>query len=218
MDHLGKSCTEAATAHRHLELEANILCAEWKFVARQAALTEVCLQPWRLGAFTQEKHCIYFYFHCFYVPQCLTGGSNGGVHCTDVTNASRTMLFNIHTMEWDPELCKSASILFSVTKWHSMLLFLIHSTLLLYFLGTLTSRWKSSPKSGAPLKYTAGWWVLLTNTGFKDSVWIRLIWRLWPTCIFQFISGFQIHKSIQAANLSYGHWTLWLCCKIDFKG
>uniref|UniRef100_A0A7N8YRI9 glycerol kinase n=1 Tax=Mastacembelus armatus TaxID=205130 RepID=A0A7N8YRI9_9TELE len=35
---------------------------------------------------------------------CLTGGKSGGVHCTDVTNASRTMLFNIHTMDWDPEL------------------------------------------------------------------------------------------------------------------
>ncbi|CAG11212.1 unnamed protein product, partial [Tetraodon nigroviridis] len=37
---------------------------------------------------------------------CLTGGSSGGVHCTDVTNASRTMLFNIHTMDWDSELCR----------------------------------------------------------------------------------------------------------------
>ncbi|KAJ8246751.1 hypothetical protein GJAV_G00255000 [Gymnothorax javanicus] len=37
---------------------------------------------------------------------CLTGGKKGGVHCTDVSNASRTMLFNIHTMEWDLELCK----------------------------------------------------------------------------------------------------------------
>ncbi|XP_078511310.1 glycerol kinase 3-like [Lissotriton helveticus] len=36
----------------------------------------------------------------------ITGGKNGGVHCTDVTNASRTMLFNIHTLEWDSELCK----------------------------------------------------------------------------------------------------------------
>uniref|UniRef100_A0A674E637 glycerol kinase n=1 Tax=Salmo trutta TaxID=8032 RepID=A0A674E637_SALTR len=35
---------------------------------------------------------------------CLTGGKSGGVHCTDVTNASRTMLFNIHTLDWDPEL------------------------------------------------------------------------------------------------------------------
>jgi len=31
----------------------------------------------------------------------LTGGK---VHVTDVTNASRTMLFNIHTLEWDAEL------------------------------------------------------------------------------------------------------------------
>uniref|UniRef100_A0A5F9DEX2 glycerol kinase n=1 Tax=Oryctolagus cuniculus TaxID=9986 RepID=A0A5F9DEX2_RABIT len=36
----------------------------------------------------------------------LTGGVNGGVHCTDVTNASRTMLFNIHSLEWDKELCE----------------------------------------------------------------------------------------------------------------
>ncbi|XP_008327167.1 glycerol kinase-like [Cynoglossus semilaevis] len=35
----------------------------------------------------------------------LTGGRSGGVHCTDVSNASRTMLFNIHTLDWDPDLC-----------------------------------------------------------------------------------------------------------------
>lgn len=30
--------------------------------------------------------------------------TRGSVHVTDVTNASRTMLFNIHTLEWDKEL------------------------------------------------------------------------------------------------------------------
>ncbi|MBD5607831.1 MAG: glycerol kinase GlpK [Desulfovibrio sp.] len=30
--------------------------------------------------------------------------TRGDVHVTDVTNASRTMLFNIHTLEWDQEL------------------------------------------------------------------------------------------------------------------
>ncbi|MCC6953442.1 MAG: glycerol kinase GlpK [Deltaproteobacteria bacterium] len=30
--------------------------------------------------------------------------TSGKVHVTDVTNASRTMLFNIHTLEWDSEL------------------------------------------------------------------------------------------------------------------
>lgn len=34
----------------------------------------------------------------------MTGGANGGVHCTDVTNASRTMLMNIVTLQWDPTL------------------------------------------------------------------------------------------------------------------
>ena len=31
--------------------------------------------------------------------------TNGKVHATDVSNASRTLLFNIHTQEWDKELC-----------------------------------------------------------------------------------------------------------------
>ena len=30
--------------------------------------------------------------------------TRGSVHVTDVSNASRTMLFNIHTLSWDPEL------------------------------------------------------------------------------------------------------------------
>ncbi len=34
----------------------------------------------------------------------LTGGANGGVHITDVTNASRTMLMNLETLDWDDEL------------------------------------------------------------------------------------------------------------------
>jgi glycerol kinase len=34
----------------------------------------------------------------------LTGGRDGGVHCTDVTNASRTMLMNLETLDWDDEL------------------------------------------------------------------------------------------------------------------
>jgi glycerol kinase len=34
----------------------------------------------------------------------LTGGARGGVHITDVTNASRTMLFNLQTLDWDDEL------------------------------------------------------------------------------------------------------------------
>ncbi|HEY5361365.1 MAG TPA: glycerol kinase GlpK [Streptosporangiaceae bacterium] len=34
----------------------------------------------------------------------LTGGADGGAHVTDVTNASRTMLMNLETLDWDEEL------------------------------------------------------------------------------------------------------------------
>lgn len=34
----------------------------------------------------------------------LTGGADGGVHATDVTNASRTLLMNLSTLDWDDEL------------------------------------------------------------------------------------------------------------------
>jgi len=34
----------------------------------------------------------------------LTGGPDGGVHVTDVTNASRTLLMDIRTLQWDPQL------------------------------------------------------------------------------------------------------------------
>ena len=34
----------------------------------------------------------------------LSGGVQGGVHATDVTNASRTLLMNLETLDWDEEL------------------------------------------------------------------------------------------------------------------
>ncbi len=36
--------------------------------------------------------------------------TNGKVHATDVTNASRTMLFNIHSLQWDEEMLKLFTI------------------------------------------------------------------------------------------------------------
>jgi glycerol kinase len=40
----------------------------------------------------------------------LTGGPNGGVHATDPTNAGRTLLMNLHTLEWDDELLETMKI------------------------------------------------------------------------------------------------------------
>ena len=36
--------------------------------------------------------------------------TQGAVHVTDVTNASRTLLFNIHTLEWDNELLEALDV------------------------------------------------------------------------------------------------------------
>jgi glycerol kinase len=40
----------------------------------------------------------------------LTGGPRGGVHVTDVTNASRTQLLNLQTLDWDEKLLDAFEI------------------------------------------------------------------------------------------------------------
>ncbi len=40
----------------------------------------------------------------------LTGGPDGGAHVTDVTNASRTMLMNLETLDWDDEILETMGI------------------------------------------------------------------------------------------------------------
>lgn len=40
----------------------------------------------------------------------LTGGVKGGKHITDVTNASRTMLMSLTTLDWDNEICEIMSV------------------------------------------------------------------------------------------------------------
>lgn len=42
---------------------------------------------------------------CFLVWK-LTGGTQGGVHVTDVTNASRTQLMDLNTLNWDNEMLR----------------------------------------------------------------------------------------------------------------
>ena len=40
----------------------------------------------------------------------LTGGGPNGLHLTDVTNASRTQLMNLQTLNWDPEILRTLDI------------------------------------------------------------------------------------------------------------
>jgi glycerol kinase len=40
----------------------------------------------------------------------LTGGTDGGLHITDVTNASRTMLMDLATLSWDDEIAETIGV------------------------------------------------------------------------------------------------------------
>lgn len=40
----------------------------------------------------------------------LTGGTHGGIHVTDVTNASRTQLMNLRTLQWDQSMLAAYNI------------------------------------------------------------------------------------------------------------
>jgi glycerol kinase len=45
-----------------------------------------------------------------YLAWHVTGGANGGAHVTDVTNASRTQLMNLETLDWDGELLSAFGV------------------------------------------------------------------------------------------------------------
>ncbi|WP_062465659.1 glycerol kinase GlpK [Demequina maris] len=40
----------------------------------------------------------------------LTGGVDGGIHVTDVTNASRTLLMDLHTLDWSDDLLEAFGV------------------------------------------------------------------------------------------------------------
>ena len=44
------------------------------------------------------------------IESWLIWNLTGGVHVSDYSNASRTMLFNIDTLSWDPDLCKLMNV------------------------------------------------------------------------------------------------------------
>ncbi|XP_071992006.1 glycerol kinase isoform X3 [Engystomops pustulosus] len=79
----------------------------------------------------------------------LTGGKNGGVHCTDVTNASRTMLFNINSLEWDIELCQFFDVPMS-------LLPKVRSSSEIYGLMKICPSLKSGALTGVPISGCLG--------------------------------------------------------------
>lgn len=75
-----------------LLLDPYFSATKWKWILEQAEGAAGKLEQGRLLAGTMDSWLLWK----------LTGGK---VHATDYTNASRTSLFNIHTLEWDQELC-----------------------------------------------------------------------------------------------------------------
>lgn len=51
----------------------------------------------------EQGHALLSNMDCW-VRWHLTSGPDGGIHPTDVTNASRTMLMDLETLDWDDEL------------------------------------------------------------------------------------------------------------------
>ena len=75
----------------------------------------------------------------------LTGGA---AHVTDYSNASRTMLFNIHTLRWDEELCEIFGIPRSIlppSRWAT-------ARSMAWWPGTFPGwrAWRASPSAAAP--------------------------------------------------------------------
>ena len=73
----------------------------------------------------------------------LTGGT---IHVTDVSNASRTLLFNIHSLEWDPELLTLFDIPLSILP-------TVRSSSEVYGMAQLNG---NSPTNGIPIAGIAG--------------------------------------------------------------
>ncbi|MDF2726117.1 MAG: glycerol kinase, partial [Paenibacillus sp.] len=82
----------AVAAKTGLMLDPYFSAAKWGWMLENVTGVRDRLNEGRLLAGTIDSWLIWK----------LTGGS---VHATDYTNASRTSLFNIHTLEWDKELC-----------------------------------------------------------------------------------------------------------------
>jgi glycerol kinase len=87
----GKGYQEMIREKTGLVIDAYFSATKWKWMLENVPGTMEKAKSGDLALGTIDSWLIWN----------LTGGK---VHVTDVTNASRTMLFNINTMKWDPEL------------------------------------------------------------------------------------------------------------------
>lgn len=70
---------------------------------------------WLIDNVTEVKQAVEEQRCCFgtiesWLMYSMTGGKDGGVHYTDVSNASRYMLMNINSLAWDDAVCQEVGI------------------------------------------------------------------------------------------------------------
>ncbi|ULL17184.1 glycerol kinase [Paenibacillus sp. H1-7] len=92
---------ETVRAKSGLLLDPYFSAAKWEWMLDNAEGARTKLEEGKLLAGTIDSWLLWN----------LTGGK---VHATDYTNASRTSLFNIHTLAWDEELCSLFGIPFEL--------------------------------------------------------------------------------------------------------
>lgn len=76
--------------------------------AKRTRPTTLPLAPSSPGSHTSVSNHAFSPTHLFIdgLKQNLLGGVSAGQHISEVTNASRTLLLNIRTLEWDPVLLR----------------------------------------------------------------------------------------------------------------
>ena len=92
-----RGLSEAVTEKTGLLIDAYFSGTKIKWILDNVPGVRERAEKGELGAGTVDSWLIWN----------LTGGK---VHVTDYSNASRTMLFNIHTLRWDQELCAALGI------------------------------------------------------------------------------------------------------------
>lgn len=85
----------AVTARTGLVLDPYFSATKCRWLLENVPGTRLAALDGRLCMGTVDSYLIWR----------LTGGAEGQVHVTDVTNASRTLLMDLSTRQWSPELC-----------------------------------------------------------------------------------------------------------------
>lgn len=98
-DEWSKTYSDLVYRHTGLHIDAYFSASKIKWILDNVPFARKRAERGELLFGTVETYLIWN----------LTGGK---VHATDYSNASRTMLYNIHTLRWDDELCS----LFSIPK------------------------------------------------------------------------------------------------------